>query len=120
MAFEFKLTSAPFSLCKGNFGATKSKEFFCVNHLANNDLRFFEQDGIASLGVLPEERSLPSGMLYLSRIDCFAVVTMPNDILECYKYQDLITATVDLPSVPIWSFCVGEFVLEMATHQLTK
>lgn len=121
MAFDFSLSSPAFSLCQGSFGGVKSKEFFCVNHLANNELRFFEQDGIATEGVLPQQqRTLPSKMLYLSRVDCFVVMSMPNDVLECYKYQDLITSTVEHPTAPVWTFCVGEFVLEMATHQMTK
>lgn len=121
LAFEFNLHGS-FSICKGSFGGVKSKEFFCCNHLAaTHELRFFEQDGIATSGYLsPGERTLPSEMIYLSRIDCFAIFNMPHDILECYKYQDLITSTKEQPATPVWAFCVGEFVLSMATHQLTK
>lgn len=120
VAFESKLSSPAFSLCNGYFGGVKLKEFFCINHLSHNELRFFEQDGIASQGVLSGDRSLPSKMLYLSRIDCFAIVTLPNDVLECYKYQDLVTSTADHLTAPVWTFCVGQFVLDMATHQISK
>lgn len=129
VAFECNLSSAAFTLCNGPFGGVKSKEFFCVNHLTTNELRFFEQDGISTNAVLPvgtgtgsvpSERTLPSAMLYLPRVDCFVIISMPEDVLECYKYQDLITSTTRSPTAPVWTFCVGEFVLEMTTHQTTK
>lgn len=120
LVFESDLSSA-FTLCKGPFGGVKSKEFFCVGHLTSKDLRFFEQDGMTTDCRLPDaERTLPSHVLYLSRVDCFAIVSMPDNALECYKYQDLITSTEQNPTAPVWTFCVGEFVLEMATHQTSK
>lgn len=85
-----------------------------------NELRFFEQDGKGALGVLATESSLPAKVLFLSRTDCFVLMSMPSEVLECYKYQDLITSTKERPAVPVWSFGVGEFILEMATHQISK
>lgn len=128
VAFECNLSNAAFSLCNGPFGAVKAKEFLCVNHLTTNELRFLEQDGIFANAVLPvgtsdpdtSEKTLPSAMLYLPRVDCFVIISMPEDVLKCHKYQDLITSTTQSPTAPLWTFCVGEFVLEMATHQTTK
>lgn len=95
------------------------KEFLCVNHL-DSSLRFFEQDGIATEGRLPPGRTIPSPVLYLNRVDCFALVALPWETLECYKYQDLIQSSEGKPISPIWTYCLGEFVLDMATHQITK
>uniref|UniRef100_A0A336N0M3 CSON007645 protein n=1 Tax=Culicoides sonorensis TaxID=179676 RepID=A0A336N0M3_CULSO len=116
---EHNLRSHAFTVCKGNFGGYKAREFLCVYHM-DGSLKFFEQDGITFECKLPDERAIPSQLLYITRIDCFITVS-PGLDLECFRYQDLIDSQqLNKKIVPIWTLCVGEGVLDMNVNQISN
>lgn len=116
---EHHLRSPAYCLCKGYFGGAKGREFLCVNHL-DGHLKFFEQEGITFECQLPNERTIPAAFLYIPRVDCFVTVSPAWD-LECFRYQDLIDADqLKKTVVPIWSICIGEGVVDINVHQVTK
>jgi PTHB1 N-terminus len=80
---QHDLNKSAFTFCKGNFGGVKGKEFMCVMFL-DGSLRFFEQDGISQNCVLPGSRNIPTTFTYISRTDCFLILS-PNWDLECYR-----------------------------------
>lgn len=128
LCHEHKLRTFALSMCKGNFGGVKGKEFICVAHI-NGSLSVFEQDGIIYESLLekPSERGVPTVFCYVQRIDSFVTVSASLD-LECYLYQDLVQRSmmdhgVSQNQVPIeasWSSCIGEFALDIAALQITK
>lgn len=85
LCFEHKFTKHAFSLCKGNFGGYKSREFFCITHL-DGTLTFFEQDGIMYGCTLNPDRNIPSNLAYNPRTDSFVMVS-PDGDLECYRFE---------------------------------
>lgn len=85
LCFEHKFTKHAFSLCKGNFGGYKSREFFCITHL-DGTLTFFEQDGIMYGCTLNPDRNIPSQLAYNPRTDSFVMVS-PDGELECYRCE---------------------------------
>lgn len=108
-----------FCMASGYFGNSKSREFLCVQFL-DGALKFFEQDGISFECQLPEDRTIPSQLLYAPRVDCFLTVS-PSFDLECFRYQDLVDSEqLKKKIVPIWSICIGEGVIDMAVHQVSK
>ncbi|XP_059615295.1 protein PTHB1 [Phlebotomus argentipes] len=121
LAYESILTKFAFSLCHGGFGGVKGKEFLCITHM-DGGLKFFEQDGISYEAHLPEERTIPSPMKYISRIDCFVTVA-PSGFVECFKYQDLAQSADNVSGqqiFPFWTFFIGEGVIDLAVHQVTN
>ncbi|KAG5671675.1 hypothetical protein PVAND_001863 [Polypedilum vanderplanki] len=114
---QHELTKSAFTMCKGNFGGVKGKEFICVMFL-DGSLRFFEQDGITQTCILPGSRTIPSPFVYIPRIDCFMILA-PNWDLECYRYLSLSEA-YERRLTPIWSINVGEYILDMNTHQVSN
>ncbi|XP_029735561.2 protein PTHB1 [Aedes albopictus] len=119
LLYEHPLGKAAFSMCRGNFGGVKGRDFLCVQHM-DGSLKFFEQDGISYECELPGERNIPSPIHYVSRTDCFVTVS-PGWDLECYRYQDLSETNVSLrKSDPIWSICVGEYALDLNVHQISN
>uniref|UniRef100_A0A1B0DQ92 PTHB1 N-terminal domain-containing protein n=1 Tax=Phlebotomus papatasi TaxID=29031 RepID=A0A1B0DQ92_PHLPP len=121
LAYESILSKFAFSLCSGGFGGVKGKEFLCILH-TDGGLKFFEQDGISYETQLPEERSIPAPMKYVSRIDCFVTVA-PSGFIECFKYQDLAQSSDNVTSqqiCPFWTFFIGESPLDIAVHQVTN
>lgn len=116
---EHHLKNHAFSICKGNFGGYKGREFLCVYYM-DGCLQFFEQDGITYHCKLPDDRTIPSQILYVPRIDCFITMSPAWD-LECFRYQDLIDSQqLKKNIVPIWSLCIGEGVLDMNVNQISK
>lgn len=116
---EYLFKKQAFSLCKGNFGRIKGKEFLCVQFI-DSSLRFFEQDGIQYEYTLPGNRNIPSKIEYVPRIDCFVTVS-PSWELECFRYQDMAETNTNLQkNVPIWSVCIGEYALDINVVQTSK
>ncbi|GAB0094681.1 PHTB1_N domain-containing protein [Sergentomyia squamirostris] len=121
LAYESILTKFAFSLCHGGFGGVKGKEFLCIQHM-DGGLKFFEQDGISYEAQLPDERTIPSPMKYISRIDCFVTVA-PTGSVECFKYQDLAQSADNMTQqaiLPFWTFFIGEGILDLTVHQITN
>lgn len=127
LCHEHKFRTFALSICKGNFGGVKNKEFICVGHI-NSTLSVFEQDGIVYESVLENssERGIPTVFCYVPRIDSFVTVTASFE-LECYRYQDLVQTTKDqglahkpTPIEATWSSCVGEFALDITALQISK
>jgi Bardet-Biedl syndrome 9 protein len=85
MLHQHELAKSAFTMCKGNFGGVKGKEFICVMFL-DGSLRFFEQDGISQTCTLPGDRTMPTSFVYVPRIDCFMILA-PNWDLECYRWE---------------------------------
>jgi Bardet-Biedl syndrome 9 protein len=83
---QHELQKFAFTMCKGNFGGVKGKEFICVMFL-DNSLKFFEQDGISQDCILPGNRTIPTKFIYVPRTDCF-ILLAPNWDLECYRLVD--------------------------------
>lgn len=121
LCFEHKFIRPAYSVCHGNFGGYKSREFFCVTHM-DSTLTFLEQDGIVYETVLAGERHIPSKMVFNARTDTFLTISSYCD-LECYRYQDLGQATESENNkfpLPIWSVCIGEYALDMQVHQVSE
>ncbi|XP_001659313.2 protein PTHB1 [Aedes aegypti] len=119
LLYEHPLGKAAFSMCRGNFGGVKGRDFLCIQHM-DGSLKFFEQDGISFECDLPGERNIPSPIHYVPRTDCFVTVS-PGWDLECYRYQDLSETNVSLRRTdPIWSICVGEYALDLNVHQISN
>lgn len=143
LCFEHKLKKHAFSLCKGNFGGYKSREFFCITHL-DGTLSFFEQDGITYSCTLNGERNIPSPMAYNPRTDSFVLVSSEGE-LECYRWEwdalkmlhiwnrfedsVLLYRYQDLGQVmehktenifPGWTICLGDFALAISVQQTAK
>jgi Bardet-Biedl syndrome 9 protein len=116
LVYEHLLKKSAYSVCQGNFGGVKGREFLCVTHL-DGSLKFFEQDGITYECKLPDDRHIPAPMVYVTRTDCFLTISPAWD-LECYRYQDLIE--IEREGVPIWSLCIGEWALDYDVHQISK
>lgn len=83
---QHELQKFAFTMCKGNFGGVKGKEFICVMFL-DGSLKFFEQDGISQDCVLPGNRTIPTNFVYVPRTDCF-ILLAPNWDLECYRWVE--------------------------------
>lgn len=126
LCFEHKLNHAAYSVCHGNFGGYKSREFFCITHM-NSILTFLEQDGIVFETVLAGDRHIPSKMVFNTRTDSFLTVSSYCD-LECYRYQDLgqaVDSTDNIGNIgkhalPIWTVCIGELALDMQIQQISE
>lgn len=135
LCFEHKFQRFAFSFCKGHFGGgVKTREFLCIVH-GNSSLSFYEQDGIAYGCQLPGaissdpmavgERSIPSILRYVPRIDSFVTVSAACE-LECFRYQDLAhegmnsNGTKRSTTEASWTCCVGEFALDITVHQISK
>lgn len=80
---QYELQKSAFTICKGNFGGVKGKEFLCVMFM-DGSLKFFEYDGISQDCVLPGNRTIPTNFIYVPRTDCF-IILAPNWDLECYR-----------------------------------
>lgn len=134
---QYELQKSAFTVCKGNFGGVKGKEFLCVMFL-DGSLKFFEYDAISQDCVLPGNRSIPTNFIYVPRTDCF-IILAPNWDLECYRFGNILCKLLDISSQmlslfrylnlsesferkfsPIWSLNVGEFILDMNSHQVSK
>lgn len=119
LIFEQTFQKFAYSMCKGHFGGVKGREFICVQHMDGN-LRFYEQDGISFECKLPGERTIPSPFLYISRIDSFITVS-PSWNVECIRYQDISQSNTDGNEViPLWTYCIGEDVIDLNVHQVSK
>lgn len=120
LCFEHKLNKSAYSICHGNFGGYKSREFFCVTHM-DSTLTFLEQDGIVYETVLAGERHIPSKIIFNARTDTFLTFSSYCD-LECYRYQDLGQAgdTEKKSAFPVWSVCIGEYSLDIQVQQISE
>ena len=117
--YDHPLEKCAFSMCKGNFGGVKGREFICVLQM-DGSVKFFEQDGITFECPLPGERNIPAPIHYLPRVDCFVTVS-PAWELECFRYLNLSETNLNLRrNDPIWSLCIGEYPIDMSVHQITK
>lgn len=119
LAYEYTLKKFAFSVEKGTFGGVKNREFLSVLHM-DGSIKFFEQDGISFECKLPDDRTIPFPMVYIPRIDSFVTIS-PGWDMECFRYQDLNQSNeVYVKLSAIWSFCVGEDVLDITVHQMSK
>lgn len=80
---EYNFDVSAFSLCTGNFGQVKDRDFICLVHL-NGSMTLYEQDGISYTCNLSGPRSIPSMVLYNSRTDAF-ITTNSFWNMECYR-----------------------------------
>jgi Bardet-Biedl syndrome 9 protein len=138
---QYELQKSAFTICKGNFGGVKGKDFLCVMFL-DGSLKFFEYDAISQDCVLPGNRTIPTNFIYVSRTDCF-IILAPNWDLECYRFFENckhftvsffdklnfiqhifrylnLSESFERKFSPIWSLNVGEFILDMNSHQVSK
>ncbi|CRK93885.1 CLUMA_CG007412, isoform A [Clunio marinus] len=113
--FEFQKTA--FCFVKGGFGNVKNKDFLCIMFL-DGSLRFFEHDGIEQNCTLPGIRTIPTSFIYVERTDCFLFLS-PNWDLECFRYLNM-SETFERKFSPIWSINVGEYILDMNSHQTSN
>lgn len=121
LCFEHKLNKVAYSMCHGNFGGHRSREFICAVSM-DCTLTFFEQDGISYETTLAGERHIPSPIIYDSRLDNFFIISSHCD-LECYRYQDLgqtLDTTKSKAIQPIWTVCIGEFPLSVQFQQVSE
>lgn len=117
MLVKHDLQKSAFTFSKGNFGGVKGKEFICVMFL-DGSLKFFEQDGISQNCILPGNRTIPAKFIYVPRTDCF-IILAPNWELECYRYLSL-SESFERKFSPIWSIQIGEYILDVNSHQISK
>lgn len=133
---QLDLQKLAFTFCKGNFGGVKGKEFICVMFV-DGSLKFFEQDGISQSCALPGNRAIPTNFIYIPRTDCF-VLQAPNWDLECYRLCNesfsckkivskaspcrylSLSESFERKFSPIWTLNVGEYILDLNSHQISK
>ncbi|XP_055839334.1 protein PTHB1 [Episyrphus balteatus] len=116
---EHTFARTAFSLCKGHFGQVKGREFLCIGHL-DGSLTFYEQEGISYECNLPGPRPLPSPLVYVERTDSFLRINSSWH-LESFSYQDLSHSAINKSDIsPVWSFCLGEGVLDIIPVQVKE